>query len=609
VNAFIGHFDSHRHVADSVNQPDKFSQSRNYILANNCAITNKDSVELFFWGEIYNAADVEKTLASPVKSTENLLLELFLNKGLDGFKQVDGKFLVIISDGSNMYVLRDKNGIGPRFFFSNDSFASSMNEMQAFRSFSPKIDEDAASSFLYGCFVTSPGTIFHGVRKLSPGGVLVYRDKTITIDSLFDYNDFNQEKMSISEDEAAEQYMALLHRAIRRRIKDYSTVGVLLSGGYDSGGVIAALRDIYDGKIKSYSIGFRDNPWSELPFALKMAETFDAEFNAYLLDGSEIEYLPEIVRHFGEPFAEQGFFINYMAMKSVDATLPVVMGGDGNDQLFGTASQQIALHFLGKKYGFQLVQKLAQSLTHLSFFQQDNALFRFRFHNRAILDVLDRENFGFSEQHVGQLLNLKMKEDANGWRKYHNNFDELYNLRNFYIDIRTIANEAILYKAARMSELHGVPLTFPYMDLDIYRFLTRLPRQLKTKGSLKDLMKGHGVSKFLLKKTVKAKLPVEVSSRKKQGGFAPLGVMFADNALRHKIFQYIRESEASRALFNLKFVNSFFEAFDGSSDKVSYWFWFDQIRGNQLLNLLLLTLWWDIFIERDFRKQFSDYLE
>ncbi|MFZ5516229.1 MAG: asparagine synthetase B family protein [Candidatus Zhuqueibacterota bacterium] len=608
MNSFIGHFDRHRDVAGSVNQPDAFSQSRGNILANNCCFANKDSAELFFWGEIYNAPDLEKALASPGVPTEKLLLRLFLTKGLDGFKQVDGKFLVIISDGSSMYVLRDKNGIGPRFFFTNEYFASSMDELQAFQSFSPKIDMDAASSFLYGCFVISPGTIFQGVRKLSPGGVLIYRDKTITVDSLFDYSDFNQQKMAISEDEAAEQYISLLHRAIQRRIKDHSTVGVLLSGGYDSGGVIAALRDVYGGKIKSYSIGFRDNPWSELPFAKKMAETFDAEFNAYLLDGSEIDYLPEIVRHFGEPFAEQGFFINYMAMKSVDPTLPVVMGGDGNDQLFGTASQQIALHFLGRKYGFQLVQRMAQSLSHLSFFQQDNVLFRFRFHNRAILDVLDRENFGFSQQHIGQLLNLKMKDDANGWRKYHN-FDELYNLRNFYIDIRTIANEAILYKAARMSELHGVPLTFPYMDLEMYRFLTRLPRQLKTKGSLKELMQGRGVSKFLLKKTVKSKLPAEVSGRKKQGGFAPLGVMFADNALRHKLFQYIRESEAARAMFNPKFLNAFFEAFDASSDKGSYWFWFDQIRGNQLLNLLLLTLWWDIFIERDFRKQFSDYLE
>jgi len=608
MNSFVGNFNRHHDVAALLKPHVAFSQSKGYIHSDNCHYAATEPSELFFWGELYNAKELAAALNFPASANEELLLRLFLLNGLEGFKLVDGKYLVIISDETTLYVIRDKNGIGPRFFYTNEYFASSVKDLQSFQAFSPQIDMDAASSFLYGCFVISPGTIFKGVKKLSPGGVLIYRDGTITTDSMFDYVDFNQEKMVVSEDEAAEQYLSLFHQAIRRRIQNYSTVGVLLSGGYDSGGVIAALRDIYDGKIKSYSIGFRNDPWSELPYAQKMAESFDAEFNAYLLDGSEIEYLPEIVAHFGEPFTEQGFFINYMAMKSVDSTLPVVMGGDGNDQLFGTASQQLALHFLGKKYGFQLAQKLVHSMSHLNIFQQDNVFFRFRFHNRAILEVLERENFGFPPHQIAQLLAVKLTKDTNGWMKYQN-FDELYDLRNFFIDIRTIANEAILNKAARMAELYGVPLTFPYMDLEMYRLLIRLPRALKTKGSIVELMKGHGVSKFLLKKIITSKLPDDVTSRKKQGGFAPLRVVFSEKEIRPKIFKYIQESEAARAIFNTNFLNRFLNDYKLSSAGSGYWFWFDQIHANQLLNLLVLTLWWDIFIEKDFRKHFSDYLK
>lgn len=608
MNSFVGNFDTKIDVAEKLKSEFDAGRASRFLLSENCRSFKKDEVEVFFWGDIYNAPELRALLNLQKVTPEETLLSLFREKGIDGFKQVDGKFLVIISDHDTMYVVRDKNGIGPRFFYTSENFAGSMNDLARFQSFHPNINLNAAASFLYGCFVTSPGTIFKDVKKLSPGGVLIYKSKTITLNSLFDYADFSQSRNSISEDEAAEQYLELLHKAIRRRIKHYSTVGVLLSGGYDSGGVIAALRDIYDGKVQSYSIGFKDNPWSELPYAKKMAENFGAEFNAYIIDGSEIEYLPEIVQHFGEPFAEQGFFINYMAMKSVDPKLPVVMGGDGNDQLFGTASQQSALHYLGKKYGFQLVQKLMHSVSNLNLFHHDNLFFRLRFHNRAILDVLDRENFGFSPHEITQLLKLKLKPEPNGWRKYHN-FDELYDLRNYYIDIRTIANEGILYKASRMSELHGVPLTFPYMDLDMYRFLTQLPRQLKTKGSVKELMKGNGVSKYLLKKAVKSKLPAEVTGRKKQGGFAPLGVIFSEKQSRRKIYKYIRESEAAAAIFNKPFLKTFLDEYELSFSKNAYWFWYDQIRGNQLLNLLLLTLWWDIFLENDVRQRFSDYME
>lgn len=608
MNAFIGTFDKTQNVTEKVKSHADFNQTSRYLFSKNCQHLKKGATEIFFWGELYNAPELRVMLKIKNTDPAKLLLTLYLTKQINGFKWVDGKFLVIISDTDTMYVIRDKNGIGPRFFFTNEYFAGSPKDLMLFNAFSPQINTDAAASFLYGCFVISPDTIFKDVKKLSPGGVLIYKNNTIRLDSVFDYSDFIREKITISEYDAAEKYLELLHKSIRRRIKNHSNVGVLLSGGYDSGGVIAALRDIYTGYIQSYSIGFKENPWSELPYARKMAEAFGANFNPHIIDGSEIEYLPKIVYHFGEPFAEQGFFINYMAMKSVDKNLPVVLGGDGNDQQFGTAAQEAALHFIGKRYGFQVIQKIVRSLSHLNVFNQDNLFFRLRFHNRTILGILDRENFGFSQHEIVQLIKTKIDQDQNGWKKY-SNFDELYNLRNFFIDIQTIANEAILYKASRMSELHGVPLTFPYMDLEMYQFMTQLPRALKTKGSLHQLLKGHGVSKYLLKKAVQSKLPKEVTRRKKQGGFAPLGVLFSNKEIRVKLYRYILESSAAESLYNTSFLKIFFDEYERSFTEKPYWFWHAQIKGNQFLNLVLLTLWWDMFPENDVRNTLSDYLD
>ena len=75
-------------------------------------------------------------------------------------------------------------------------------------------------------------------------------------------------------DELAEQYGTLHIEAIKKRIGKNSTIGILLSGGYDSGCNLVALRKIYSGYIHSYSIGFKGDTWTELPLARCMSETF-----------------------------------------------------------------------------------------------------------------------------------------------------------------------------------------------------------------------------------------------------------------------------------------------------------------------------------------------
>ena len=100
------------------------------------------------------------------------------------------------------------------------------------------------------------------------------------------------------------RYGELHAQAIRRRIGHSRRVGILLSGGYDSGSNLAALRSIYDGQIDSYSVGFKGDAWTELPMARLMSETFGTRHHEYEIDGTEISALPDIVRFLGEPFME-----------------------------------------------------------------------------------------------------------------------------------------------------------------------------------------------------------------------------------------------------------------------------------------------------------------
>jgi len=167
------------------------------------------------------------------------------------------------------------------------------------------------------------------------------------------------------------------------------------------------LRESYSGKIKTYSIGFKDNPASELLYAKMMAERFTSEHHEYQMDGSEIEFLPNIVDYMGDLFSESGVMLNHSVMKMVGAAnLPVVHGGDGNDQYFGAGIRETAWHYHMRIYGLKPFSTLFDSISDISLFDHDNLEFRIHFQNLKFLKVLEPEIFGLHDFQLKHLSPL-----------------------------------------------------------------------------------------------------------------------------------------------------------------------------------------------------------
>lgn len=146
-----------------------------------------------------------------------------------------------------------------------------------------------------------------------------------------------------------------------------------MSGGYDSGCNLAALRNIYAGNIRSFSIGFKGDNWTELPLARCMSDTFGTIHTEYEIDGSELSGLPDIVAHLGDPFVEGGLMVNYAAMKLIGDNKPeIILGGDGSDQYFGTSGREVALHYLISKYKMAPLMQLVYRLLCQSGFDKNN---------------------------------------------------------------------------------------------------------------------------------------------------------------------------------------------------------------------------------------------
>ncbi len=606
-----GSFDSSASIASNLKLTTVPDQSSNFILTENFQQVKLGNVHLFFSGIIYNQDDLSEAFVEKDMTEADLILHLFLKQGVKAFTKLNGKFLILIYRDDEFIAVRDRYGEGPMLFFTDSYFTNLFDQILNFKDFKATPNRDAIASYLMYSYIPAPLTSLNGLRKLEGGGVLTKTIEGIKLDTLFTYDDFVSGRTTMDETEALEEYERLFKLSILRRIKGHDTVGALLSGGYDSGGNISVLPEVFSGKIKSYSIGFKDNPFSELPYARMMAEQFGAEHNEYLMDGSELEELPFLVKNMGDPFSESGWMLNNSAMDLVhDKELPVVLGGDGSDQLFTAALKEISYKHLLKKKFLSPAQNIFSAISKNSFFEKDNIFFRARFHNDKILGIMRPDQFGFQAYQVKQLLGGKSFTEhpvLSAIPDKFDSFDDMFNVRNFHVDIKQNSTEVIINKASRISQMYGVNLAFTYIDMDVFNFVKSLPRNLKVKGSIEDIAKGKGVSKYLLKALIKPKLPEEVTSRKKQGGFSPLEMFFSDGIKRQKIYDYITNSAIASDFFDKSFLKNFFNAYE-SSVAGNYWFWYKQTMANRMINLLVMTLWWDIFLVKKEGDKLSDFI-
>jgi len=553
--------------------------------------------QVYFIGKIFNL----KTLGYDKDSNAaEVLWQIFSKDGYKGFSQLDGGFIGIIYIHDTVILVRDHHGISHQIYYTESYFASSLGLLQRTPGFETIPNYKELSKFLNIGYVGTPGSSIMGVKKLGAGEVLIVKKSKIERINLFPTNAIEPAGRNKSLDEYAEQYGELHKNSIRRRIEGAQNVGLLLSGGYDSGCNLAGLRQIYSGKVSSYSIGFKGDSWTELPLARCMSDTFGTVHSEYEIDGSEITYLPEIVDYLGDPFVEGGLMVNYMVMRLIGNDKPeVILGGDGSDQYFGTSGREVAIHYLASRYGVKPLSQMVYSLMSSASFDKDNKLYRIRFHLGKILEILQGDTFGFPRFHLKQLLQDqsalpvfdKLKPDIRS-------FEHLYTQHLYKSDIEKIINQVILFKASRMASLFDNNLTYPYMDLDLYRFLMQLPVYYKCKGeNARAIAKGEATAKFLLKYHYKPMLPEAITAKKKQGGFAPMPLFFKEDKQRARTADYILSSSMLDTFLKRDTVEAFLRRYDTEVHYQGSWFWYKQNRAIQYFYLLTLAIWWERFIE------------
>ena len=556
-------------------------------------------IKVYFWGVLYNKKSMTENEGL---SDAAVIAELYERSGNNSFPFLDGSFTFVVADAEQTVVVRDHHGTNKPVYYNRFFFASSLALLQKTDGFITEPNFQALADFLSIGYISTPSSSLKGVSKLGAGEILIYRNGQSVTEQLYPAGDILPARNDKSLDELSEQYGSLHIEAIKKRIGNNSNVGILLSGGYDSGCNLVALRKIYSGDIHSYSIGFKGDTWTELPLARCMSETFHTIHTEYEIDGSEITALPDIVDFLGDPFVEGGLMVNYTVMKLIGDNKPdVILGGDGSDQYFGTSGREIALHYLMAKYKIAPAFGLAYRLLSQPGTDKNNSFYRIRFHLDKILNILKGDLFGFPEFRLKTMLQdrslVRSKEEVIPDLR---SFEHLYLQHAYKTDLEKIINQVILFKASRMADRFGNTMAFPYMDLDLYNFLQQLPVHYKCKGeNVIDIAKGYATAKYLLKYHYKPMLPEVITSKKKQGGFAPMPLFFKNDKQRAQIADFIMTSSVTRDFLKRDAVERFIKQYDREVNENGNWFWYKQSKTIQYFNLYTLALWWERFIEQN----------
>jgi asparagine synthase (glutamine-hydrolysing) len=310
-------------------------------------IANEDgSVQVIQNGEIYNYRELAEELRSRghelrTRSDTEVIAHLYEEEGPAFAKRLRGMFAVAVWDESRrrLVLARDRYGIKPLYYSERGgllSFASELKALLRLPGFSREIHLGALEAYLAMNFVPAPLTIFRDARKLPPGYLLVAEGGRVRTEAYARPAPVSAEQVRREGSAELEQeLLARLRGSVRAHLVADVPVGVLLSGGIDSGALTALASEEGEGPLKTFTIGFEAAGWSEAEQARLVAERYGTDHHELIVEPSAVELLPTLVEAFDEPFADSSALPTYLVSQLASEHVKVVLSGEGGDELFG----------------------------------------------------------------------------------------------------------------------------------------------------------------------------------------------------------------------------------------------------------------------------------
>lgn len=498
------------------------------------------SVWVIFNGEIYNYPELRTELKSlghhfQTKSDTEVIIHGYKQWGTEVFNHVNGMFGLAIWDERKrkLIIARDAMGIKLVYYKLEENciyFGSEIRAILAATRETPSINPISLNLFLRYRYTPSPLTLFKGIKKLAAGTMLIVGNGECQLKRWYTYRPrpFSTRK---TVDQAKEELVTLYRQAVKRHLLSDVPVGLLLSGGIDSG-LLLGLMTSYGHSWPTYTVGygksFKDD---ELVDASQTARIFSARNVSIELDRGTFEAkLPKIISSLEEPIASSSIVPMYLVCERAREDVKVALIGQGPDELFGGYTRHLGVRY--GNYWREIPGWIKTPLTRTIEFLPRNETLKRGIHSLDIVDRMTRYQHVFSIV-PGEVIDNLFREGSvpqnagdhilECWAELASLIEDTDELGGFqFLEIQSSLPDELLMYADKLSMAHGLEVRVPYLDREIVEYVGRLSADFKIR---------HGIRKWLHRQVCQDFLPREIIRRRKRG----FGVNVVDDWFRNSI--------------------------------------------------------------------------
>ncbi len=508
-------------------------------------------VWVVFNGEIYNFPELRQELENAghvfrTRSDTEVIIHGYKQWGAEVLNRLNGMFGLAIWDErrKRLILARDPMGIKLVYYRVQGGsviFGSELRAVLAALPDRPRIDPTALNLFLRYRYTPSPLTLYDGVRKLAPGTMAVFENQTFRVERWYRFRPhlFSPPK---TDQEAQEELLDIYKRVLKRHLLSDVPVGLLLSGGLDSG-LLLGLMSLYGKSWPTYTVGygkaaFKDD---ELAEAAETARVFSATNAAVTLSRETFERaLPRIVSVLEEPIAASSIVPMYFVCQRARQDVKVVLVGQGPDELFGGYKRHLGIRYgevwrdvpgwlrRGVETG---VEKLPRNETLKRGVYALNTSDRMQRYQNTFSIMPGEAVDGLFQD--GALPTGAGDTIRDIWRELEPEMEGTDELGAFQVlEIRSSLPDELLMYADKLSMAHGLEARVPYLDKELVEYTERLPASFKVRA---------GQRKWLHRRVSEQFLPKEILKRKKRGFAVNVVDQWFDGSLDSKLATYLQD--------------------------------------------------------------------
>jgi asparagine synthase (glutamine-hydrolysing) len=500
---------------------------------------NEDgSVIVTFNGEIYNYPELMEELAKldhtfRTHCDTEVIVHAWEQWGESCVERFRGMFAFGVWDRNKrtMFLARDRMGVKPLFYALLDDghliFGSELKALTAHPGLKRDIDPYAVEEYFAYGYVPEPRTIYKQALKLPPAHTLTIKCGE-PLPAPKQYWDVSFKSAGpISEQEAQHELVDRLRESIKIRLMSEVPLGAFLSGGVDSGAVVAMMAGLMTDPVNTCSIGFNDPAYNESEFAALIANRYHTHHSLDIVDTDDYGLIDTLAALYDEPYADSSAIPTYRVCQLARKRVTVALSGDGGDETFA-GYRRYRWHIHEERIRNLLPSSVRRPLFGLLggiYPKADWAPKILR--AKTTLQALARDGMEayfhsvsfVSDELRGRMFSARFKQDLQGYqaievmRRHAANAPEHPLSAIQYLDYKTYLVGDINTKVDRASMAHALEVREPLMDHKLIEWVSGLPPELKLHGT---------EGKYVFKKAMEAHLPNEVMYRPKMGFAVPL---------------------------------------------------------------------------------------